>query len=75
MSSLDPVDGFTVEHQAGVVILTLSNRYGQGEQYTLDAADAYRIGMALLDQAHLAMVEQALQQQPPSQDENISPPS
>lgn len=44
----DPVDGFTVEHDADSVTLTLSNRYGVSESYVLDALSAARVGMALV---------------------------
>lgn len=45
------IDGFTVEHAHGVVTMTLSDRYGDGEQYTLLAVDAERLGMALVAHA------------------------
>lgn len=44
----DPVDGFSVEHDDDSVILTLSNRYGESESYTLDPLSAVRIGHALV---------------------------
>ena len=46
-----PVDGFTVEHVpgAGTVTLTLSNRYGEADQFTLAAVDAGRIGLSDAD--------------------------
>jgi hypothetical protein len=52
-----PVDGFSVEHQPGVVKLILSNRYGEGDLYLLNAVDAGRIGLALLTQALDAIEE------------------
>lgn len=44
---MEPVDGFTVERYEGKIILTLSNRYGQGEVYTLTIEDARKIMEAL----------------------------
>jgi hypothetical protein len=52
-----PVDGFSVEHTPGAVTLILSNRYGEGEQYTLDPVSAGRIGLAMLTQALDAIEE------------------
>lgn len=43
-----PLDGFTVEHDALSVILTLSNRYGATEVYEMDAVSAARLGHALV---------------------------
>jgi hypothetical protein len=52
-----PVDGFSVEHTPGLVTLILSNRYGEGERYTLNAIDAGKVGLAMLTQALDAMDE------------------
>ena len=43
-----PLDGFTVEHDALSVTLTLSNRYGATETYEMDALSAARLGHALV---------------------------
>lgn len=46
-----PVDGFSVETVDGRVVLTLSNRYGEGDVFVFEALDALRIGTALIDHA------------------------
>ena len=53
----EPVDGFTVGRDGAQVTLALTSRYGTGEEYTLDALDAARIGHALLGRALAALVE------------------
>ena len=44
----EPVDGFSVEHDADSVTLTLSTRYGAVEQYVFDVLSAARLGHALV---------------------------
>lgn len=44
---MEPVDGFTVERAGDKIFLTFSNRYGQGEVYTLTIEDARKILEAL----------------------------
>lgn len=44
----EPVDGYTVEHEREAVIMTLTDRYGAGERYVLDAISASRLGHALI---------------------------
>jgi hypothetical protein len=52
MDPVTPVDGFTVEHAGGgLVVLTLSNRYGTSDQFTFNSTDAARIGHALVAHA------------------------
>lgn len=45
------VDGFTVEHAEETVMLTLTDRYGDGECYEMDPVSASRIGHALIAHA------------------------
>jgi hypothetical protein len=47
-----PVDGFTVRHtDAGLVVLCLSSRYGDSDEYEFLPVDAARIARALLRHA------------------------
>jgi hypothetical protein len=43
-----PIDGFSVTRTEDTVILVLSNRYGQIEQYPFSKEDAHLIGTALV---------------------------
>ena len=56
----EPVDGFTITHGEGTVQLSLSNRYGIGDIYEMDALDAARIGISLLQHSIDAMHEDQL---------------
>ena len=49
-----PVDGYTVQVDGSSVSLILSDRYGEGEEYTLDPESASRIGHALIAGAVVA---------------------
>lgn len=42
------VDGYSVERKGDEVILTLSDRYGQGDIYSFPAEDALKVGVALV---------------------------
>lgn len=47
--SITPIDGFTVSHTAdGQVVLCLSSRYGDTDEFEFPPADAARIARALL---------------------------
>ena len=50
----EPVDGYTVWHEQGKVIMILSNRYGDDEQYTFKPDDAATLATALLTHARWA---------------------
>jgi hypothetical protein len=45
---MDQVDGFTVQRIGEVVVIILSNRYGDSDQYELTVPDARKIGEALI---------------------------
>ena len=45
---ITPIDGFTVERVGDMVVLILSNRYGEGEQYEFGLEDSRRIGEGLV---------------------------
>lgn len=60
----EPVDGYSVDLDEGLVRLTLSDRYGQGVQYWLRPTDARTVGTALVLRAAQAISP-----------ENISPSS
>jgi hypothetical protein len=46
--SEEPVDGFTVERVGDTVLMILTSRYGDGDQYELPVEDARRIAESLL---------------------------
>jgi len=45
---ISPVDGFTIERVGDMVVLILSNRYGEGDQYEFNLEDSRRIGEGLV---------------------------
>jgi hypothetical protein len=47
----DPIDGFTVENDGDMVVITLSNRYGWKLVFAVPRDDARELGTALMHHA------------------------
>jgi hypothetical protein len=45
---ITPIDGFSVQRVDDVVIMVLSNRYGEAEEFRFNPEDARKIGEGLL---------------------------